>query len=410
MVDLSIANFEGVVIRTPVGSDVVYLIGGENICTKPLQPFDEQVCDFLSDLSKQLATTRAADENADVNTFGFWCRRRHIDTLKEEHSGGAVRLGRGLMFHITPANVPVNFAYSFAFSLLAGNANIIRVPTQLFPQVDIICRSISDLFERKKYSELKKMNAFVRYDSDDSITGNFSSLCDGRIIWGGDQTIQNIRRISIPARSVEITFADRYSFCVMDSEAVVTLGVKDLRELARRFYNDTYLMDQNACSTPHLVVWIGPEKEVAKKMFWPAVRDHVKRVYEFDISVSYNKYSQLCHDAINLDCVTKITRYENHLYRLAVEKLPLEVDKLRGKYGYFFEHDIDEIDTLVEIVNHKYQTLTYFGIEENSLRQFVVNNRLLGIDRVVPVGRALDMEIVWDGYDIVRTLSRVIGR
>ena len=76
----------------------------------------------------------------------------------------------------------------------------------------------------------------------------------------------------------------------------------------------------------------------------------------------------------------------------------------------FFEHDIDEIDTLVEIVNHKYQTLTYFGIEENSLRQFVVNNRLLGIDRVVPVGRALDMEIVWDGYDIVRTLSRVIGR
>jgi hypothetical protein len=196
----------------------------------------------------------------------------------------------------------------------------------------------------------------------------------------------------------------------MDSEAVVTLGVKDLRELARRFYNDTYLMDQNACSTPHLVVWIGPEKEVAKKMFWPAVRDHVKRVYEFDISVSYNKYSQLCHDAINLDCVTKITRYENHLYRLAVEKLPLEVDKLRGKYGYFFEHDIDEIDTLVEIVNHKYQTLTYFGIEENSLRQFVVNNRLLGIDRVVPVGRALDMEIVWDGYDIVRTLSRVIGR
>ena len=33
---------------------------------------------------------------------------------------------------------------------------------------------------------------------------------------------------------------------------------------------------------------------------------------------------------------------------------------------------------------------------------------LRGIDRVVPVGRALDMDIVWDGYDLIGSLSRLI--
>jgi len=33
---------------------------------------------------------------------------------------------------------------------------------------------------------------------------------------------------------------------------------------------------------------------------------------------------------------------------------------------------------------------------------------LSGIDRIVPVGKALDMDVTWDGYDIVRSLSRVI--
>jgi hypothetical protein len=42
------------------------------------------------------------------------------------------------------------------------------------------------------------------------------------------------------------------------------------------------------------------------------------------------------------------------------------------------------------------------------LLNFVVKNRLSGIDRIVPVGKALEMDIIWDGYDIVRSLSRNI--
>jgi hypothetical protein len=33
---------------------------------------------------------------------------------------------------------------------------------------------------------------------------------------------------------------------------------------------------------------------------------------------------------------------------------------------------------------------------------------LIGVDRIVPIGTALDIGIYWDGYDLIRTLSRVI--
>ena len=41
-------------------------------------------------------------------------------------------------------------------------------------------------------------------------------------------------------------------------------------------------MDQNACSTPHLVVWVGPEKETAKDKFWPEVLAQVRKNYDFE--------------------------------------------------------------------------------------------------------------------------------
>jgi hypothetical protein len=59
------------------------------------------------------------------------------------------------------------------------------------------------------------------------------------------------------------------------------------------------------------------------------------------------------------------------------------------------------------MVTSKYQTLTYFGIPKQELERFVTSNRLPGIDRIVPVGEAMDIGSTWDGFDLIRTLSRV---
>ena len=42
------------------------------------------------------------------------------------------------------------------------------------------------------------------------------------------------------------------------------------------------------------------------------------------------------------------------------------------------------------------------------LYDFVLKNRLRGIDRIVPIGQAHEMDLKWDGYDIIKSLSRII--
>ncbi len=69
---------------------------------------------------------------SDVITLGFWLRRASLNELKEKYGfdDGDVHLGRGVVFHIAPSNIPVNFAYSLVSGLLMGNANVVRVPSK----------------------------------------------------------------------------------------------------------------------------------------------------------------------------------------------------------------------------------------------------------------------------------------
>ena len=387
---------------------ILYLVGQNNINKKPLIPFNKTVCEFLNDLSKKLSTDKKILNYTDVKAFSFWCRKANIEKYKKQFEDGKFRLGLGLAFHITPSNIPTNFAYSFTFGLLAGNANIVRIPTNNYPQVDIICNAIKSLFNKKKYQQIKKMNALVKYEKNDEITAKFSAICDARIIWGGDTTIKEVRKFPMPETSIEINFADKYSFCVLDSISLKNLKKKNLSELADRFFNDTYLLDQNACSSPHLVVWIGNKNEKIKKLFWNEVYATVKKKYKLAPINIVKKYNNLLKDVIESNNIKSVKRYGNDLYRIKVKKIKSDIEKKRGIFGTFYEYDCKNIDDIANIVSSKFQTLTYFGIEKLKILNFVINNRLSGIDRIVPVGRALDIDVIWDGFDIEKNLSRII--
>jgi len=388
--------------------NVTFLVGDRTVTTRPFSPYDELLCEFLNDLSAELRSYEESLIYPDIMAFAFWCRKANIAKLKKNFINRELRLGLGVVFHIAPSNVPVNFAFSFVFGLLSGNANIVRVPSQPFPQIDIICAAIGRLVASDKYKEIKAMNSFVRYEQNDEVTGAFSANCNARIIWGGDLTIRNIRKLAVQERCIDIAFSDRYSLCVIDAPSVIKLDETDLIRLSERFYNDTYLMDQNACSSPHLIVWQGEKKEKAKERFWTAVYHTAGEKYQLAAVSTVDKYTMLCQNAIELKNIDSFKKHGNYVYRIGLDRVPDEIDSLRGKFGYFFEYDADDINSIAHIINTKYQTLTYYGVNKSELVNFVIINRLSGIDRIVPVGNALDMDVIWDGYDIVRSLSRII--
>ena len=92
----------------------------------------------------------------------------------EQLTRDGIRIGKGLVFHIAPSNVPVNFAYSLALGLLSGNANIVRVSSKPFSQVDIICEALAALFAGEEYAAIRACTSVVSYGHDKEITDYYS--------------------------------------------------------------------------------------------------------------------------------------------------------------------------------------------------------------------------------------------
>jgi hypothetical protein len=377
----------------------------------PSKPFSEDVILFLNELSNTLLKTKESRNFPDVITFAYWCRKSNITKLSKEYIHVQNRIGLGLVFHITPANVPVNFAYSFVFSLLAGNSNVIRIPSKNYPQIGIICDAIRQLFIEERFKKIAQNTLLVKYPHSKEINSFFSSKCNARIVWGGDSTINQIRESKIPARSLDIGFADRYSFSIIDPTSLKTCTEKELIRLAENFYNDTYLMDQNACSSPHLIVWKKSDKSDSnseKNRFWNAVHQIAQQKYQLDSIRVIDKLTLMCSDAINHP-INSVTTTSNYLHQIKLTSVPNTIVNLSGNSGYFYEVDIAELNELAPLIETKIQTITYYGLKKEEILNFILNNYLIGVDRIVPVGKALEIGLTWDGYDLINTLSRVIA-
>ena len=388
---------------------IKFLVGNKKIKKILLSPYDKEVLDFLGDLSKDLNLTKDIKNYPDIKTFAFFCRNKNLIKLKKNFlvSSRDIRLGLGLIFHITPSNIPTNFAYSLIFGLLTGNSNIVKVPSRDFKQIDIISKSINKILS-KKYKKVKEMIKIVKYKNNESFTKKISSICDARLIWGGDQSIENIRKYNLHASAIDLTFADRYSFCIIDTKKFLNAKYDKLTRIVERFYNDTYVADQNACSSPHMVLWLGKKSHKAKSKFWEELSKLVEKKYNLTHDAAIEKYTELCKKIINDKNVKSYRTYTNNVYTVVLKNLNGSLDTYRGKWGFFYEYDIKKLEQIKKYINKKFQTLTYFGVEKVDLKDFIIKNKLQGIDRIVPVGQALDIGFYWDGYDINNILTRVV--
>lgn len=374
----------------------------------PLSPFSDEVILYLNELSSILLRMPEVRHYPDVVTFAFFCRKANLLHLQKEHATNSLRLGRGLVFHIAPSNVPVNFAYSLICGLLAGNNNIVRLPGKQFRQVDLIVEALRTLSADERFDMVFRMVHLIKYDRGGIETTTYSALADVRVIWGGDETIRTIRQSPLPPRSYDIAFADRYSVCVLN--AISILEESSLDKIVEGFYNDTYLFDQNACSAPQLMVWVGTENKIekAKEYFWTALQQYVDRKYKLEPILAVDKLSAFYRQAILSD-VVKEENKNNNLWRVRLRELSADIPQYRCAGGYFSEYSTTDFNDLASIVTTKYQTLAYFGFSKDELQQFVLNNHIKGIDRIVPIGKTTDFSLIWDGYDLITMLSREIS-
>ena len=373
-----------------------------------MEPFNNLAIDFLGDFSRELKSNKKIYKFPDLIYLVFWTNYKKVKELKERFISKNMRLGRGLIYHICPSNVPTNFIYSFFFGLLSGNSNIVKVPSKSFPEKNIILSSINKLFKKKKYLPLKNSNFFIQYDEKIENTRRISSICDGRIIWGGDTTINEVRKIWIPERTVELTFADRYSLSILDLNRFKKIKDHEIKLVTKKFFYDSYMMNQSACNSPHFVFWIGKKNNDIQNRFWNELNNIAKKKFVLDENVALNKYSNLIKNMIDQKDFQDIKLFKNNLYVVNPNKNISNIENIRGISGIFFQKNIRNLSELKKFITKKCQTVTYFGLNKEQIKSFLLRNNLLGIDRVVPIGKALDISLIWDGYDVIDSLSRTI--
>jgi len=395
----------------PHSFDAITFVAGDfatlqSITSLPaLRPFSPEVIALLDTFSRLTRTDVQAREWPDVVSLGFWCRQAATMQMRDASGDLSNRLGRGVVFHIAPGNVPVNFAYSLFSGLLTGNANIVRLPGHEHPQTAIVLRLLNQALAA--HASLAPYVILVRYDKQTTINDALSALCETRIIWGGDQTIAQLRRSPLPARALDIAFADRYSIAIIHAERYLAHDNKTA--LAQAFFNDTLLNDQNACSSPSLVVWLGENSDTARDIFWQHFETLAVKRYTLEPVSAVNKLTQLCLLSTQVMGAKKVQGNNNLLVRVQLPSLSEETLSLRGNCGFFMEYVGQTLDEIVPLCDSRCQTLAVFGIDNREVSDWISRTRPKGIDRIVPFGRTLDFTLHWDGYDLVAMLTRVIS-
>lgn len=378
---------------------------------RPSEPFNAESMEVCAALSRAIFEDPEARGHPELQALAFWMRKSELARMRDAfgalNSEETILEPRGIVFHIPPANVDTIFVYSWLLSALTGNVNVIRLSERPVPAVDILCRLMRTVLKGRSHA-VREATTVVRYGHESEITAALSSISDVRVVWGGDATVSRIRQIPLPPHGKELTFPDRKSLSILQAGRYLELSEEEAQHLAERFFNDAFWFDQMACSSPRLIVWCGPEESAKRssKLFLERLARQVARKdYALPDAARLAQFTFACRAVLE----APVSRYEQNggVTVLELRKLgQLPSDHCGG--GLFFQARIDSLQEFVPLLGRRDQTLAHFGFTSAELRAFAGALCGRAIDRMVPIGQALQFHRFWDGYDLLREFTRVL--
>lgn len=375
------------------------------------QPFHASVVDASIDLSQRIFHDSEARAYPELLALAYWMRKAEMTRLTAQfHSlrlDHRVLNPRGLVFHLPPRNVDTIFVYSWLLAALTGNRSVVRLSPQRSESTSILLRLLRGTLASAA-EPASGGTTIVSYGHEEEPTKMLSALCDARVIWGGDQTVEIIRRLPLAPHAKEITFPDRYSLSAIRADTYAALSEDKRDYLADQFFNDSYWFDQLACSSPRLVVWCGDGSNTrdASKDFFNRVAGCVeRRRYVLPAAASMQKLVYACSAILN--CPVEECRRSKGLTVLTLGSLA-DFQRSHPGGGLFFEAHLESLLELTAFLGRRDQTLTWFGFTSDELHALVRSLNGRAIDRIVPIGQALQFHRFWDGNDLLQEFCRCV--
>ena len=244
------------------------------------------------------------------------------------------------------------------------------------------------------------------------MTEGLSKACQVRVIWGGDATVTRLRSVPLAPNATEVVFADRFSVCMIDAQAVLNLDETGRQALAHNFYNDAFWFDQMACSSPRLIMWHGDDNTTTKAQaqFWSDLESYLnKRAWAVEPSTNIGRMTAACALAARGQATSASGFTCAAPSRTTIDRIDESMRESHPGGGMFLELRIDDIAQALTQLSPRDQTLSIFGISHDELLPALRSSQTRGVDRIVPVGEALAFGPVWDGYDLLEQFTRRVA-
>ena len=352
---------------------------------------------FINDFCNLIMKDIYLKRYPELISLAFWFNRLNI---KQSIENNIICVPRGIVFHLAPSNVDSIFIYSWFISLLCGNSNIIRISSKKSEQVDIILSIINSLFSLDKYKKICDNNIIVKYDHNKDITDYISLICDVRVIWGGDETIIKIKQSQTKSNCKDLCFYDRFSYSIIDSKSYNNLSDGEKDNIVNKYYNDVFLFNQLACSSSKILFWIGDNIHD----FYSRLKNKSKQ-YHIEPNIVVNKENFVYSNIINNE-IKSFLRLNNEMFILEIDNFNITRKHCGG--GILFVKNINSIDDIINFVEKKDQTLSYFGFNFEQIQQFAIKLNGKGIDRFVKIGNSNNFNSYWDGFDLFKEMQKLV--
>lgn len=345
---------------------------------------------FIDALSRELMQQATAYPN--LAALGFFLRHASV---KQQQLRLQLETAQpiGLIFHLTPSNVPTLAVFSWITSLLSGCPSIIRLNSSLSDEQLSLMRLVEQLLQQ--HPDISQQVRFIQYPHDDGLNRAFSALADARILWGGDDTIRQFAAYPTPTHCLDIKFANRYSLAVIESAELMQLSAQQQEQQFAALAGSIATFEQKACSSPSLLIWLGESDQVA----------HCRSKLAAALAAAGERFPSAVEQLITAQQIgmklVDISVFREHDWNFIRVAKPSDVMAVEAGNGNLFELQYQCLDELIPESAYQPQTCVVIGSAE--FKQAV--SQQIHADRYPNPAQALQHEWNWDGYDLLALQS-----
>jgi len=370
-------------------------------------PFSPERLMLLEELSRRILKDPRTRQAPQYVALAYWLRRasmqRLVEALAANERVGQVRSARGVALHLPPTNVDTIFVYSWAMSVLAGNANVVRLPETLKLETSYLLELVMAALQAQGEAD---RHLFCQYPYGAELDADLATHFDLRLIWGGDEKVAAVSKIPIRPDGLSIGFPDRKSIAVISAQAYRDADQAQRDALSDRLFNDIFWFDQMGCGSPRLLIWLGDPANMAADFYQRVAARAMRKDYKVEPGTAIAKLA-LSHDLLAEAVTTRHETFGNplHVSRAADPRAAL---KRPHGGGFLCDWVANSISDISDLADRSLQTVTHFGLQADQCLALAKGLRGRGGYRVVPIGEALQFEPTWDGVDLLQHMTRLV--